>query len=198
MEKKLSAQLNYKQETEKNNNVIDFDYLIVNETEDYVKTPDVYVRQDQQNEIDLLWSGMKESQAKQIPPIAYLGIGFVLGLIVAGIIATILLWGTTPPETNYLAPSDTETSQALQTDEVINIPSKASAEKKGAPTNVANSQYNEIVTHTIQSGDSISTIAEKYYGSSAPKFVELIKKSNNLQSVHSITAGKTLVIPVKK
>ena len=55
----------------------------------------------------------------------------------------------------------------------------------------------EVKTHTIKPGDTLGALAEKYYGSIAPKYVEKIQRANNISDPSALHLGQKLVIPPK-
>jgi hypothetical protein len=186
---KVGAQVNYKP---KETNVVDIDDLWIKTPDKYSSTPGVYTRQSQENEIDLLWAGLRDHQRPTTPPIVYLGIGFAAGIIVAFIITTILFWGTGNSSTAAVDVNKLETPVVEETQKSIKVPAEASLGK-----DFVKNEYKDIVTYTIQPGDSLGAIATRFYKSSSPEYVKLIQRANDLKSVHSITAGKKLIIPVK-
>lgn len=191
MKETLGAQVNLKPAYEQDNTVVDYDDLWVKTPESYSTAPGVYTRGPQETEIDELWSGLRENHTSKASPLIYLGVGFGAGLVVAFIISTILFWGT-GNKTNNVDIKAVETPIIEQTQSNIVVPQDTLV--KAAP---AQQQYKGLVNYTIQSGDSLGAIAEKFYKSSSPEYVKLIQGANNLKSVHSITAGKKLLIPVK-
>lgn len=188
---KVGTQLNLKRNSEVEQNIVDIDDLWVKAPEQLNTTPGVYKRQEEENEIDVLWAGLKDTHKHPTPRILYALVGFAAGFVVASAVAAVLFFGTQGLNTSSINPSVLETPAVEQTKKAVAVP------VKGSNTVAAtNGQYKELKTYTIQSGDTIGALAAHYYGSSDPKYVELIKKANNLKSVHSITAGKKLLIPV--
>jgi LysM repeat protein len=53
-----------------------------------------------------------------------------------------------------------------------------------------------IVEYTIRSGDTLETIAQKFYGNSSPSFVDKIKVTNKIRNVRLIQIGQKLIIPM--
>lgn len=193
MKREVAAQLNVKQKLEKDINVVDFDDLWIKAPESFNSTPGVYVRHENENEIDALWAGLKDNHHKPTSPVIYLTIGFFAGVLVTIIAATILLWGTGNKNVVYGDPTSTNTMPVEQQQQQITIPDENNQVAK-KPTG----EFKNIINYTIQSGDSLGSIAAKYYKSSSPENVQLIQQANNLKSPHSITAGDKLIIPVKE
>jgi LysM repeat protein len=71
--------------------------------------------------------------------------------------------------------------------------STGSANIDGAPT-PSNPQSKQ---HTVQQGDNYYKLAEKYYGSRASRFVQLIAKANPDKNPAKLKIGDVLVIPPK-
>ncbi|MEW5819734.1 MAG: LysM domain-containing protein [Cyanobacteriota bacterium] len=196
MDRKLGAQLNLKPDLDRDNSVVDFDDLWIKEPEAYSNAPGVYVRgdKDKENEIDALWSGVRETSVRRTPAALLLGIGFTAGVLITFIVSTILFWGTGPKvDTNNIDITKLETPVVEQTQQSINVP-----EDTLNNANNDHKKYKDLISYTIQPGDSLGRIAERFYKSSSPQYVNLIQKANNLKSAHSITAGDRLLIPVKK
>lgn len=189
----MGAQLNLKPKVEDDSNVLDFDDLWVKHKEHYSATPSVYVRQNQENEIDVLWSNLKDSHKQQTPPLVYIGIGFFAGILLSFVVTTILFWDTNSKSNEQidLKPLTSTVSSKTQKS------SKASVQLNNIKSDLR-SEYKDIVDYTIKQGDSLGAIAKKFYHSSSPEYVNLIQGANNLKTPHGITAGKKLIIPVKK
>lgn len=193
MNKQVGAQLNYTQNTRNSSGVVDIDDLWIKNPNNYASTPGVYTRHEKDNEIDLLWAGLKENQKSQVSPIIYLGTGFVAGIITAVLVTTVLFWGTGNKSAQAFDVSNVEAPIVEEAKSSIKVPAETNL-----GTNVMQNEYKDVITYTIQSGDSLGLIAERFYKSSAPKYVQMIQRANNLNSAHSITAGKKLIIPVKQ
>ena len=193
MSEKVASQLNLKTEFVQDENVVDYDDLWVKTPNSYSSSPGVYVRGEKEHEIDALWAGLRETHIPKRPPAVYLGIGFTAGIIVSFIVSTILFWGTGTPNNNAIDIKPLETPVIEQTQNSVKVPSETIVNASDVQTN-----YKDVVSYTIQSGDSLGKIAEQFYKSSSPKYVDLIQKANNLKSAHSISAGKKLLIPVKQ
>lgn len=52
-------------------------------------------------------------------------------------------------------------------------------------------------TYTVQTGDTLSSIAGKFYDNSGPDYVEKIRRASGLDSADDLSLGQTLVIPPK-
>ncbi|MDZ4772451.1 MAG: LysM peptidoglycan-binding domain-containing protein [Planctomycetota bacterium] len=52
-----------------------------------------------------------------------------------------------------------------------------------------------VTTHTVKRGESLSTIADKYYGTSKKDVVDALAKFNKLKSVNALAEGQELTIP---
>jgi LysM repeat protein len=64
-----------------------------------------------------------------------------------------------------------------------------------ATTTEATTTEPEIVIYTVKSGDTLSKIAERYYGSA--RLYTLIQEANGIANAANITIGQELVIPPK-
>lgn len=193
VKRKLGAQLHLKPDYDREDHVVDYDDLWVKTPEKFPSTPGVYVRGEQENEIDALWAGLKDTNVPKTSPAIYLGIGFGSGLLVAFIISTILFWGTAPKVETPVDISSIEQPIIKQTQSEITVPNDIVN-----PNKDNQKEYKDLVSYTIQNGDTLGSIAERFYKSSSPKYVQLIQRANNLKSAHTISAGKKLLIPVKE
>jgi nucleoid-associated protein YgaU len=50
-------------------------------------------------------------------------------------------------------------------------------------------------THVVKRGESLSTISDKYYGTSRPEVVQALAKFNKLKSANALREGQALAIP---
>ncbi len=192
MNEKVGAQLNYKPKPDETN-VVDIDDLWVKSPDNYSSTPGVYTRQAQDHEIDMLWANLKDSHKPPTHPVVYAGIGFLAGIIVTFIVATILFWGTGNSTETAMDIRNVEQPVVEETQNSIKVPAESNLGSQ-----YVNKEYKDLSTYTIQQGDTLGSIAERFYKSSSPEYVQLIQRANNLKSAHSITAGNKLLIPVKQ
>ncbi|MDX2083974.1 MAG: LysM peptidoglycan-binding domain-containing protein [Candidatus Melainabacteria bacterium] len=171
------------------------------------KSPGVYVRTDGHSprELDMLWSGSRPYQREDRAPIFY----FVTGLLVGGVLtAAVLLLFVVQPKLptlgvdNQLIRSveDVATGIGNQvTESAVNTPTSAGNAATGAVplTNADGQVIPNAKSYTVQSGDTLGSIAAQFYGSSGPEFVDKIQRANNLRNAHSIRVEQRLVIPPK-
>ena len=71
--------------------------------------------------------------------------------------------------------------------------------KQAAAINVAPASTDEIInnmTYTIKSGDTLETIAVKYYGVASQANVAKIQRANNITNPHNIQIGQTITVPL--
>lgn len=61
------------------------------------------------------------------------------------------------------------------------------AESKASPTSAT--------THVVKRGEALSTIADKYYGTSKRDLVDALARFNKLKNASAIREGQTLTIP---
>ena len=161
------------------------------------KTPGVYVRAENElpHELDMLWSNSRPYHKEERSPL----ISFMAGLVVCAVLtsAVFLLIVMRPQvetgPSNILAPVAEEgVSPQAQTGGVAGESSAAGSGslKRGGSTAKA-------TTYTVVSGDTLSGIAQKVYGSSAPEYQEKIQRANNMDSPDRLQLDQKLVIPPK-
>ena len=165
-------------------------------------SPEVYVRPNKEKELDLLWKDFKMPKGER-SPIVYLGIGFV-----AGIIATLLVSafigmssGNFHPnfKLNFKLPAATAPSAKTQTnqDDKLNfLPSSESDTNATATETSASVAANE--EYTVQSGDTMESIARRFYGSYSPDKINMIMKANNMTDPNKLAIGQKLIIPMSE
>lgn len=110
---------------------------------------------------------------------------------------------TTPTPQPYIPPStpvtvtpmDSGTSSAVVTPPVTDAPAAPARAARKAPTYSApESSVAAGSTYVVKSGDSLSKIALKAYGSASQKNINRIKSANNLKS-DVVRVGQKLKIP---
>jgi LysM repeat protein len=74
-------------------------------------------------------------------------------------------------------------------------PNAVPADPKAQPAPAPKPSPTAATTHVVKRGESLSTICDKYYGTSKKEYVEALAKVNKLKSVSAIREGQTLTIP---
>lgn len=160
------------------------------------KTPGVYVRAENElpHELDMLWSGSKSYPKEERSPL----ISFIAGVLVGGILtAAVFLLFIIQPQIktgpSQITTPVNETVDSSQPAATNGAPASGNTQGGTAATPAAAGAQN----YTVQSGDTLGTIAEKVYGSSAPKYVEKIQTANNMSSPDALQIDQKLIIPPK-
>ncbi|HLD11291.1 MAG TPA: M23 family metallopeptidase [Patescibacteria group bacterium] len=111
----------------------------------------------------------------------------MIGIVMVGVVGTPLFASTYPG----LAQEPTLNIESTPTTVEINVMASPTGEID-VSTQISEKPRDKIITYTVQSGDTLSQIAEKFGIS-----VDTIKWENNLSSVNSITAGDEIrILPV--
>lgn len=156
--------------------------LLSTKQKEYEATASEYNQQNKDREIDILWQELKTHREERSPGV-YLSIGFVVGALAMFLMTSIINFGVQSENT-----AD------------FNLWKKSSISSKNASINVAPaSNAGEVLnnmTYTIKSGDTLETIAVKYYGIASQANVAKIQRANNIKNPHSIQIGQTITIPL--
>ena len=156
--------------------------LLTTKQKEYEATASEYNQQNKDREIDILWQELKTHKEERSPGI-YLSIGFVTGALAMFLMTSII---------NFGVQSDNTAD--------FNLWKKSSISAKKAAINVAPaSNTDEIVnnmTYTIKSGDTLETIAVKYYGVASQANIAKLQRANNIKNPHSIQIGQTISVPL--
>ena len=165
-------------------------------------SPEVYVRPNKEKELDLLWKDFKMPKGER-SPIVYLGIGFIAGIITTLVVSAFIGMssGNFHPnfKLNFKLPAATAPSAKTQTnqDDKLNfLPSSESDTNATATETSASVAANE--EYTIQSGDTMESIARRFYGSYSPDKINMIMKANNMTDPNKLAIGQKLIIPMNR
>lgn len=157
--------------------------LLSTKQKEYEATMQEYNKQNKDREIDILWQELKSQKSEQErSPGVYLSIGFVSGALAMFLMTSIINFGVQSENT-----AD------------FNVWKKSSLSTKEAPINVAPAAIENVLnnmTYTVRSGDTLETIAIKYYGVASQSNIQKIQKANNIKNPHSIKLGQKIVVPV--
>ena len=155
-------------------------------------TPEVYVRNNKEKELDLLWQNFRMPKVER-SPIVYLGMGFAAGVVATILVSALIGVSTTDFHPNFKF-NIKMPSIAMPTPQKANklnfLPSSGSASQETAPEQKPDEEY------TVQSGDTMEAIARRFYGTYSPEKVELIMKANNMTNPNKLSIGQKLIIPM--
>lgn len=183
-------------------------------------SPEVYIRQNKEKELDLLWKDFKMPRGEH-SPIVFLGIGFAAGVIATIAISTLIGLNAGEIQANVKHKQETAAISATvnnQEEADVNESAEAVAEETVAESNettskkfgflpISNNNKNvsEATDNTAQqqqyevvSGDTMESIAKKFYGSYSPEKIEAIMKANNMTNPNKLGIGQKLSIPPVK
>jgi len=156
--------------------------LLTSKQREYEKTLGNYDKQSKDREIDILWQELKTHKEERSPGV-YLSIGFVAGALAMFIMTSII---------NFGVQSDNTAD--------FNVWKKSSISAKKADINVSPAGGIEgslnNMTYTIKNGDTLETIAVKYYGVASQSNIAKLQRANNIKNPHSIQIGQKLNVPL--
>lgn len=157
------------------------------------KTPGVYVRAENElpHELDMLWSNSKAYQREDRSPIISFIAGFLVGAVLTA--AVFMLFFSHPT----VQTGESELEAPVSESAAPGTPAKSSGILNTAEQGTHATSSAGNTAYKVVNGDTLGKIAEKVYGSSAPKYVDKIQRANNMNSPDSLQIGQTLVIPPK-
>ncbi len=160
--------------------------LISEKSMPYDSSPGVYIRNDKDRELDKLWQDFKFNQRDDRSQGLYLIMGFLAGALSMFLVLSLFNLGNSSENFAELKLWKKANSETAQVNNPISI------------TPASEEDITRTITqnYRIRSGDSLETIALKFYGSSAPMYVKKIQKANNLRNSNFIVAGRKLTIPI--
>lgn len=160
--------------------------LLTDKTATYDSSPGVYVRSDKDRELDILWQGFKPTSREERSPGIYLSVGFITGAICMFLMSTILNFGY--PNKDTFAD--------------LNLWKKGNTEVKAKATPISVTPANTDSTPTssekyvIQNGDTLESVALKYYGTASPEKIQMIQEASGLDNPNRISIGQEITVPV--
>ena len=196
-----------------NNNIVQDSGINSEPIED--GSPEVYVRQNKEKELDILWKDFKIPKGER-SPIVYLGIGFALGVITTLLVSAFIGMssGNFHPgfsskkaqETAAVTvPAETSTVNEYE-DETTTTETSVEPEAKPRKFGIFSSRSNsEATTETptvenkeyeVQSGDTMERIVKNFYGNYSEEKVNAVMKANNMTNPNKLSIGQKLIIPV--
>ncbi|MEE3349179.1 MAG: LysM peptidoglycan-binding domain-containing protein [Candidatus Gastranaerophilaceae bacterium] len=174
-------------------------------------SPEVYVRQNKDKELDMLWKDFKLPRGER-SPIIYLGIGFITGVLVTLIVSAFIgmssgnfhIKSANTEATAVETPVAEAVQQESAVQETVNETETEAPAKKfglfGAKSNNNESTQAAAVQtnkeYEVQSGDTMEKIVRQFYGSYSGEKVEAIMNLNNMKDANKLSIGQKLLIPV--
>ena len=157
--------------------------LLSEKQKEYEENLQSYNQKTKDREIDILWQELKTHKEERSPGV-YLSIGFVAGAFAMFLMTSIINFGVQSENT-----SD------------FNLWKKSSLSSKQATINVVPSGA-EVATdkmvYTVKNGDTLETIAVKYYGVASQSNINKLQKANNIKNPHSIQLGQKITVPISE
>lgn len=89
---------------------------------------------------------------------------------------------------------ENEATEELQVENISLQTTSAEALAQSSP--LLKSDSVTLVEYSIQRGDTLETIAMRFYGSSHPDYVDKIKVANKIRNVRLIQVGQNIIIPM--
>jgi len=163
------------------------DELLPKKSTNYDSSPGVYVRSDQDKELDVLWQGFKVNHREERSPGFYLSIGFITGAICAVLITLIINMGT-PNKDNVSDLNLWKKATTKTTTSTVNIAPSSAVETTVAP---------QTTEYVVKSGDTLGAISYKFYGVSTPEKIQKIQDANKMSSPDDLQINQKLVIPTE-
>lgn len=149
-----------------------------------------YYKAAKAQEIDLLWNGVQKGIQKvhnatkgvsHRPPIVYLTIGFVAGVIFMSCITLIVSVSAMAPKTIATAESSKENVAVIGEDTTSTVAPVITQEK-----------------YVVKSGDTLNGIAYRFYGRYNEAKIQEIQKLNSISNPAALKVGQELIIPVER
>ncbi len=180
------------------------------------REPGVYVRgRRSEHELDFLWDRDRKKDIEHDRfHLGFLAIGILLGSIITAAVCILFFMrdqimpaiGLNKPavvEQKVVQPADlaverpAQPKQAGSQDEGgFSLPffsSKPKAEEEPAEP----APEMKVRQYEVQSGDTLGSIAIKFYDSSSPEMIEKIQRANKMGNADQLSIGQKLVIPPK-
>lgn len=160
--------------------------LVKNKKQPYDASPGVYVRQNKDKELDVLWQNFRVSQKEDKSPGIYLATGFIAGAIAMLIMTTLLSFSVRGTGNQDIAPAPKAKERARLT---------------FIPADKSNTAEAPIVkgneTYTVKNGDTLAGIIIRFYGSYDVSKIAKIKEANKMADPNNLQIGQTLIIPME-
>jgi LysM repeat protein len=155
--------------------------------------PGVYVRNNKEKELDVLWQNFRVNQKEEKFPGIYFITGFIAGAIVTLAVVSLLgLSVRNNDSSDFQLPSKQPTAAKAK---LTFIPSDSNANADDtANTAAPGTKGNEA--YTVKTGDTLEGIIVRFYGKYDLSKVQKIKVANKLANPNNLQIGQKLIIPM--
>ena len=150
----------------------------------YDYSPNVYVRQNKEKELDLLWQNFKLSTKGDKSPGVYLVTGFIAGATAMLVLTTLISFSAREIDAKTEAPQTAK----VKKEAISFIPSNNKNQDFSSDT------ASEI--YTVQSGDTMEAILIRFYGSYSKEKEKIVLKMNNMSNPNRLSIGQKLTMPM--
>ncbi len=153
-------------------------------------SPEVYVRQNKEKELDVLWKDFRLPKGER-SPIVYLGIGFISGIITTLIISAFIGMSSGNFHLNLKKPemsTSAEKNQPSKSGKLNFLPSSSKTDISASDS--AGEEY------SVEEGDTLESISRRFYGSYSPDKIDAIMRANNMADANKLSIGQKLIIPM--
>lgn len=147
---------------------------------------------NKQEELDVLWQNFKVAPKTEKSPIAFFTTGVFVGVIstlVAAILISLVI-GYSPLDDLNINIANPIPTTKVESPKFTLIPADSKQENISTVDNSLSKEY------TVQSGDSLESIAIKFYGSFDEAKIKAIEEANKLENPNAIGIGQKLIIPM--
>jgi nucleoid-associated protein YgaU len=190
----------------------------------YLRNGESGMKGNPQKELDVLWSqDAPTSIVRNIKDENHPLLTFIAGLLAGVVLTTLFFWVfNSRPQTPVLDAVKDDSGVKVQqlqepeantttTDVAKDEAGKATTERSTAETsNTTEAKEAKEGTaetnaktglkanvYQVKPGDTLGGIANKFYGSTSPEYIQRIVEANKLSSKHSLSLNQELVIPPK-
>lgn len=162
------------------------------------KSPGVYVRtgEYEPHELDMLWSGTRHFGKEERSPIIFVAVGLIIGVVITAALFSLLFSKPqiTTGENELTAPIVNET-ELLQKTEVIPAAPEVMPATETTPVSAPAAATSGTQTYVVKSGDTLESIARRFYGSGTPAMIRKIQQANAMNNPDALQIDQKLVIP---
>lgn len=157
------------------------------------KYNDAKVPVNKQEELDVLWQNFKIASRTEKSPIAFFTSGVLVGVVSTLVVAILisLVVGYSPLSDFNLNISNPFNSTAkVETAKFTFVPADSKVDTQ------ATTELPQSKEYTVQAGDSLESIAIRFYGGFDEAKIKAIEETNKLANPNAIGIGQKLIIPM--